>query len=225
MSGATFPDLGVNRPWAAAVAIDCHHGHLDPAAATMPAAPEVAARPAEANRRFLDGARALGIPVAHCVATYRDAGEIAANPFWRTRARDPNATRRNVLKHNIAGMPGCEIMPGLRHPSDIVVATKKRYDCFVATDLDFALRARGVDTLLITGINTNSCVLATAIAANVRDYAVVVVRDCVDTMDGRAHHDAALLCLSTAFAHVMDAAEALEMAAGWRGRAGEGDAA
>ncbi|MBD0273060.1 MAG: cysteine hydrolase [Acetobacteraceae bacterium] len=224
MSGA-FPDLGVDRPRAAVVAIDCHRGHLDPAVATMPAAPDVAARLVEANRRFLDGARALGIPVAHCVATYRDAGEIAANPFWRTRARAPNATRRNVLRHNIAGMPGCEIMPGLLWPSDIVVATKKRYDCFVATDLDFALRARGVDTLLITGINTNSCVLATATAANVRDYAVVVVRDCVDTMDSRAHHDAALLCLSTAFAHVMDSAEVLEMAAGWPRRAMEENSA
>lgn len=223
MSGAAaFPDLGVDRPRAAVVAIDCHRGHLDPAVATMPAAPEVAARLVEANRRFLDGARALGIPVAHCVATYRDAGEIAANPFWRTRARDPEATRRNVLRHNIAGMPGCEVMPGLLRPSDILVATKKRYDCFVATGLDFALRARGVDTLLITGINTNSCVLATAIAANVRDYAVVVVRDCVDTMDSRAHHDAALLCLSTAFAQVMEAAEVLEMAAGWPRRATEG---
>jgi nicotinamidase-related amidase len=221
VNGPPFPDLGLDRPRAAVVAIDCHRGHLDPAVATMPAAPEVAARLVEANRRFLDGARALGIPVAHCVATYRDAGEIAANPFWRTRARDPGATRRNVLRHNIAGMPGCEIMPGLRHPSDIVVATKKRYDCFVATDLDFALRARGVDTLLVTGINTNSCVLATAIAANARDYAVVVVRDCVDTMDSRAHHDAALLCLSTAFAHVMDSAGVLEMAAGWPRRAME----
>lgn len=220
---AMAADVGVDRPRAAVVAIDCHRGHLDPEVATMPAAPDVAARLVEANRAFLDGARFLGLPVVHCVATYRDAGEIAANPFWRTRARDPRATRRNVLRHNIAGMPGCEVMPGLRHPSDAVVATKKRYDCFVATDLDFLLRARGANTLLITGINTNSCVLATAIAANVRDYAVVVVRDCVDTMDGRAHHDAALLCLSTAFAHVVDSGEALAMAAAWtRGAATEG---
>lgn len=209
------PDIGIDAPRAAIVAIDCHRGHLDQAVATMPAAPDVAGRLVAANRRFLDAARAHGLPVVHCVATYRDAGEIAANPFWRTRARDPSATRKNVLRHNLAGMPGCEVMPGLRHDGDILVATKKRYDCFVATDLDFLLRARGIDTLLITGINTNSCVLATAIAANVRDYAVIVVDDCVDTMDTPAHHEAALLCLSTAFGHVMDSAAALAMIAAW----------
>src|SRR5262249_49660169 len=101
------------------------------------------------------------------------------------------------------GSLGCTIMPGLQQPEDFVVDTKKRYDCFQGTDLDMLLSTHGINTLLITGINTNSCVLATACAANVRDYAVVVVEDCVDTMDTRAHQEAALLCLRTAFAHVM----------------------
>lgn len=208
--------LGIASPRAAVLAIDCHRGHLDLSVATMPAAPDVAQRLVDNNRRFLDGARALGIPVVHAVTRYRDAAEIAANPFWRTRAEDPSATRKNVLRHNLAGSPGCTVMPGLLLPDDIVVDTKKRYDCFVATDLDFTLRAHGVNTLLVTGINTNSCVLATAIAANVRDYAVVIVEDCVDTMDGPAHHDAALMCLRTAFATVAPADQVLAAAAGWR---------
>ena len=205
---ATF-DFGVDVPLAAVVAIDLHRGHLDPAVATMPAAPAVAAGLVEANRRFLDAARAAGIPIIHCVTRYRDADEIALNPFWRTRAEDPQATRKNVLRHNLDGMPGLAIMPGLRDPADAVVDTKKRYDCFTATDLDLRLRAIGANLVLITGINTNSCVLATACAANARDYAVVVVEDCVDTMDGPAHHDAALMLLRTAFAHVMTGEEAL----------------
>jgi nicotinamidase-related amidase len=208
--------LGIGHPRAAVVAIDCHRGHLDPAVATMPAPPEVAARLVAANRRFLDGARALGIPVVHVMTRYRDAEEIASNPFWRTRAEDPSATRRNVLRHNLDGSPGCTVMPGLLAPGDLVVDTKKRYDCFVGTDLDFTLRAHGVDTLLITGINTNSCVLATATAANVRDYAVVVVEDCVDTMDGPALHQAALDCLRTAFAVVAPGEAVLAAAAEWR---------
>jgi nicotinamidase-related amidase len=60
-------------PLAAVVAIDLHRGHLDPSVATMPAAPEVAARLVAANLRFLDAARAAGIPVIHCVTRYRDA--------------------------------------------------------------------------------------------------------------------------------------------------------
>ncbi len=202
-------DFGLDLPWAAVVTIDLHRGHLDPEVATMPAAPAVATRLVEANRRFLDAARAAGLPVIHCVTRYRDAEEIALNPFWRTRAEDPNATRKNVLRHNLDGMPGLEIMPGIRQPGDAVVDTKKRYDCFTATDLDLRLRALGANLLLFTGINTNSCVLATACAANARDYAVVVVEDCVDTMDGPAHHNAALMLLRTAFAHVMTGEEAL----------------
>jgi biuret amidohydrolase len=113
-----------------------------------------------------------------------------------------------VPTHKIKGMPGVAIIPELydRAP-DLVVDTKKRYDCFVGTDLDFTLRAHGVNTLLITGVNTNSCVLATTTAANVRDYAVIVVKDCVETMDGPALHEAALVCIKTAFGFVLDTGE------------------
>ena len=201
--------FGLDTVRAAVVAIDCHRGHLDPAVATMPATPDVAARLTEANRRFFERARALGIPIVHMVTTNRDVAEIRANPFWRVLSENPKATRKNAMRHNLAGSPGCTIMPGLEKAGDIVVNTKKRYDCFQGTDLDIALRTRGINCVLITGINTNSCVLATACAANVRDYAVVVVEDCVDTMDSPAHHDAALLCLSTAFAHVMKSDELL----------------
>lgn len=206
-------NLGVEKTRPAIVAIDCHRGHLDPEVATMPASPETADRLTRANRAFFDAARKLFVPVFHIVTTYRNVDEIRSNPFWRTRAEDPNATRKNVLRHNLMGSPGCTIMPGLFQDGDSVVDTKKRYDCFQGTDLDLSLRARGVNTILMTGINTNSCVLATACAANVRDYAVVVVEDCVDTMDSPDHHAAALLCLRTAFAHVMPAAAALDLCA------------
>ena len=56
-------------------------------------------------------------------------------------------------------------MPEVYAEGDFIVDAKKRYDCFVATDLDLTLRAHGVDTVLITGVNTNSCVIATATAA------------------------------------------------------------
>lgn len=195
---------GIDCPKAAVLAIDLHRGHLDMSVATMPTAPDVAERVIAANERLFAWCRGAGIPIIHAVTQYRDAEEIRANPFWRSRAEDPAATRKNVLRHNLMGMPGCAVMPRLRQPSDWVVDTKKRYDCFLGTDLDFLLRTHGIDTLLITGVNTNSCVLATTAAANVRDYAVVVVSDCVDTMDGPALHDAGLSCIGTAFGWVMD---------------------
>jgi biuret amidohydrolase len=205
-------NFGVDRAKAAVVAIDLHRGHLDMAVATMPTTPETAARVIAANKRLFDWCRRVGIPVIHQVTSYRDVDEIRANPFWRTRAEDPAATRRNVMRHNIIGGPGCTVMPQLFDARDLVVDTKKRYDCFLGTDLDFLLRSHGINTVLISGVNTNSCVLATAAAANVRDYAVIVVEDCVDSMDGAGLHEAALACIRTAFGLVMksDAVMALE---------------
>ena len=76
---------------------------------------------------------------------------------------------------------------------DWIVNTKKRYDCFVGTDLDFTLRAHGINTLIITGVNTNSCVLSTVAAACSKDYAVIVPSDCVYTKEDPPMHHAAFL--------------------------------
>jgi nicotinamidase-related amidase len=189
------------------IAIDLHRGHLDPAVATMPLEAGAAARVVATNAHFFAFARSVGIPIFHCVATYRDTAEIASNPAWRMRAQDPNNPRKNVLKHNIKGMPGCEVMPELLDPSDFIIDAKKRYDCFTATDLDLSLRSHGVDTVMITGVNTNSCVMATAAAACCRDYAVIAVSDCVDTMDGPDLHNAALRVIGTAFGQAASAEE------------------
>ena len=197
-------NLGVDHSRAAVVAIDLHRGHLDMAVATMPTTPDVATRIIAANKRLFDWCRSVDIPIVHQVTSYRDPDEIRANPFWRTRAEDPAATRKNVMRHNIIGGPGCTVMPQLLDSRDFIVNTKKRYDCFLGTDLDFLLRSHGVNTLLITGVNTNSCVLATTTAANVRDYAVIVIEDCVDSMDGPELHAAGLACIKTAFGFVMD---------------------
>lgn len=200
-------NLGVDRVKAAVVAIDLHRGHMDLEVATMPVRSAAdAARIVATNKGLFDWARSAHIPIAHLVTTYRDAEEIRSNPFWRTRADDPNNTRKNVLRHNIEGMPGCTVMPALLDATrDWIVDTKKRYDCFVGTDLDFLLRSHGINTLLVTGVNTNSCVLSTVAAACSRDYAVIVVEDCVDTMDAPELHTAALACIRTAFGFVMSA--------------------
>jgi ureidoacrylate peracid hydrolase len=204
-------NFGVDKVRAAVVGIDLHRGHLDMSVATMPATPEIAERVVAANKRLFDWCRTVDVPVIHLITKYRDADEIRLNAFWRTRAEDPNNPRKNVMKHNIAGMPGCEVMPGLREARDWVVDTKKRYNCFVATDLELLLRSHGINTLIITGVNTNSCILSTVTAACSMDYAVIVPSDCVDTMDKPELHDAALLCIRTAFGFVMSSQEVMAL--------------
>lgn len=193
---------------AAVVTIDLHRGHLDPAVATMPLPAADAARVTRANADFLAGARRKGVPVVHVVTSYHTVEDIASNPWWASVA-DTDASRANVLRHQLPGSPGLALMPEVYDPEyDLVVTGKKRYDCFAATDLDHVLRSRRVDTLLLTGVNTNSCVLATTVAANTRDYAPVVVEECVDTMD-KAAHEAALLVIRQAFGWVASVKEVL----------------
>jgi nicotinamidase-related amidase len=195
-------------PRRAVVTIDLHRGHLDPEVATMPLPADVAMRVTEANADFLHQARNRELPIVHVVTGYRAVEEIASNPWWAAVA-DTGATRGNALRHQLPGSPGLELMPAVYEPGhDLVVSGKKRYDCFVATDLDHVLRARSIDTLLLTGVNTNSCVLATTIAANTRDYTPVVVEDCVDTMDPELHK-AALDVIRQAFGWVVSASQVM----------------
>jgi len=139
-------NLGLDTIRPAVVTIDVHRGHLDPSCATLPLEPSAAAAVVAANKRFLDSARAAGIPVVHVVTCYREASEIASNPFWRAIA-DTGVTRSNIMRHNLDGMPGTQLIPELYDSTyDRVVRTKKRNSAIqfqplvlVWTDRDLAL--------------------------------------------------------------------------------------
>lgn len=186
----------------AVIAIDLHRGHLDPEVATMPLPINQCEAVINANAAFFAQCRQQQIPIIHLLTQYRNEQEILANPAWRSRADDPKATRKNVGRHNLRGTPGVEVMPDLWDDNDVLVDTKKRYDCFIGTDLEFVLQAMGIDELWVTGVNTNSCVLATSIDASCRDYDVTIVSDCVDTMDGPDLHVSALQIFVRAFGQV-----------------------
>ena len=197
-----------HRP--AVVTIDLHRGHLDPAVATLPLAPGAAGALVERVVPLLDEYRAAGVPVIHVVTSYRNRDEILGNRYWRFQAGRADSSRSAIAEHNLAGMPGLELMRGIHRQGDAVVATKQRYDCFIGTDLELVLRAGGHDALIVMGVNTNSCVIATSIAASVRDYAVFVVEEAVDTMLSRELHDSALAVVAASFGWVVPARVTLE---------------
>ncbi|HEV8673736.1 MAG TPA: isochorismatase family cysteine hydrolase [Methylomirabilota bacterium] len=194
----------------AVVAIDMHRGHLDPGVATLPLAAErcgpVIARTAELFQEL----RAIGVPILHVVTEYREPGEIAANPFWQAIHDDPGKARKGILRHNLAGSPGTEIIPALWGEGDLVVRGKKRYSAFFATDLDFLLRRLGTGTLILAGINTTTCILCTAFEATNRDFRVVIAADAVDSMDGEEMHRFALRLLGAAVGWVWSNEEILK---------------
>ena len=195
----------------AVVCVDLHRGHLDPEVATLPLPAERAARVIRDTAPFLRALRARNVPVVHVVTKYRAREEIAANPFWQAIHDDPTKTRKGILDHNLAGGPGTEVIPELWDERDILVDTKKRYNPYLATDLEFVLRSRlGVDTLILCGVNTNTCVLCTAFESTNRDFRVIVAEEGVDTVDGEALHRFALQVIAAALGWVMRMDEILE---------------
>jgi biuret amidohydrolase len=199
LTAGLYKELALKPRETALVTIDMHRGHLDMDVATMPAKPEDAKRVIAKAREVLDFARKIQIPVIHVVLVYRKLRNIGsegmANPFWKALHAAQAETDRltpgrksTVREHNLEGSPGTEIIPELYRPGDYVIDNKKRLDCFYGTDLRFLLDTLGVKSVVLMGINTNTCVLNTAFSAFNFDYRVVVLSDCVASMYGDDLH-------------------------------------
>jgi nicotinamidase-related amidase len=193
-------DLALDPARTAVLAIDMHRGHLDPSIATMPVAADVAAGVVAASRRLLEATRAVAIPTVYAVMHNRivdGESEYLRNPWWRAvdriREKLTPDLPSTIRGHNLVGSPQTEVMPELAPlPTDYVITSKHRLSSFLDTDLESWLRAKGVETLLLIGINTNTCVLCAAFEAFNRDYAAVVVGDCVHSMYGDDLHELGL---------------------------------
>jgi nicotinamidase-related amidase len=194
----------------AIVTIDLHRGHLDPEVATLPLPADRSAALVERCRDFLDASRGFDVPVVHVITAYRARSEILSNPFWAFQADRSDSTRANIAEHNLVGMPGLDLMPGLAGDGDVFVTTKKRYDCFVGTDLEFILRSGRHDAIIFLGVNTNSCVIATAVAASVRDFAVFILDEGVDSMMGLELDSAARSVIDASFGWLVGAGDVLD---------------
>ncbi|WP_204120426.1 MULTISPECIES: cysteine hydrolase family protein [Levilactobacillus] len=64
---------------------------------------------------------------------------------------------------------------------------KTRYSSFAGTDLDLRLRERHVDTLILTGVCTDICVLHTAVDAYNLGYHIIIPADAVASFDPAGH--------------------------------------
>ena len=198
----------------AVLTIDMHHGHLDPEVATLPVPAERAERVLSHTQQLVTRARDAGYPILHVTTAYRGGEEVLANPKWGATETAAGDSRESISEHNLEGSPGVEIMPQLRDADDIFLLPKKRYSPFLNTDLEFVLRTHGIDRLVIAGVNTNTCVQCTCFEATNRDYEVVVVEECVDSMDGEEFHEFGLMNIEQALGTVVSLDEALaELAA------------
>ena len=127
----------------------------------------------------LRAARAAGLPVIH----FKEVHRKEMVDFGRELDGSEPV-------HCLESWPGTDYHPETypidgEHPMQ-----KRRYSCFVGTDLSILLRGLGVDTLVLVGAMTNVCVHYTFADAHQEDLHVHVVEDAVYGSDWPAHHAA-----------------------------------
>ena len=169
----------------ALVLIDLQEDYLD-RAPLRERRPALLARIAELLAAF----RRRGLPVLHVVSVYK-----ADRSNWT----------RSMLRDDwpvvIEGTSGAQVVAAARPAPGEPLIVKDRYSAFFRTDLEARLAESGADTLVVAGVNTHACVRTTAIDAFMRDWAVVVPTDAVDSWDPE-HHRVTLAYLARGIAEL-----------------------
>jgi biuret amidohydrolase len=198
-------DLIAGNP--ALLVVDMQYGFVDPRARCYAPGSE-ALVPGIAE--LADRSRRAGIPVIYTREVHRPGRvDIGREADPGTGASYPGGTPDSpVPDHCVEGTREAEIVAELApQPGDLEVV-KRRYSCFLGTDLELLLGNLDVDTLLITGIDSNVCVLWTVGDAFQLDYHVRVIEDCISgTSDDE--HAAAMLIMRKLVGHVVRSADVI----------------
>src|SRR4051794_21200253 len=130
--------------------------------------------------RLVAAARANGVPAIFFQEVHRPSGLDIGRE-----------TDGSEDMHCVAGDRSTELWPTLTPLGDEPHVVKRRYSCFIGTELDILLRGYQASTLILIGGLTDVCVHYTFADAHQRDYYVRVVEDCVGG-SSRPAHDASL---------------------------------
>jgi nicotinamidase-related amidase len=187
----------VNRKKTALIVIDLQNAFLEPGAAFE--IPE--GRKAIPNiERMVRGCRKAGTPVIWT------QGENSPPYGGLILAKFPVIAKDRVLWNGNRSFDlYSEMLQPL--PSEFRLV-KRKYDAFYQTDLEMLLRNLGVDTVVITGVDTCICCESTARSAFFRDMKVVFVSDSTASYN-RTYHELTLEIIRDNFGRVMTTNEFL----------------
>jgi nicotinamidase-related amidase len=130
-------------------------------------------------QRLLEEARGVSLPI---VFIKTEHSEWTDTPSWLYRK-----SQRTQLNTCRQGTWGAEFYDGIAPLPGERVVIKHRYSAFINTDLNTVLKARGVESVLVTGVATNVCVETTARDAYMYDYYVTLVEDCSAAYSEEVH--------------------------------------
>ena len=141
--------------------------------------------------RLMKAGREAGIPIFFAKGNHRADGATSVMTLTDTKidlTPWPNGVPVKDKPVALEGSNGAEVIPELDPRPDDYYIPKYRWSAFFQTYLDLALRARKIDTILMSGGSTDVGLAATVFAARDLDYNIVIVRDaCASVHDQRAH--------------------------------------
>jgi len=145
--------------------------------------------------------------------------ETGGGVFWIKMTHDERCLTEWSVAHEIVtpamqekriaalseGTLGHELWPELEVRPEDEIVKKFRYSAFMpgTSDLPDRLRARGFDTVLITGTVTNVCCESSARDANMTNFRTIMVSD-GNAANSQEEHDASLTAFYNVFGDVMD---------------------
>ena len=129
--------------------------------------------------RLIEKARAAGVFVVFVQAIYDP--EFVSAPM-----RERNQRRAVELPRCLTGSWGADFY-AVRPDAGEPVVIKHRYSAMLNTELDALLKRRGIRSLLLTGVSTDTCVESTGRDAYFIDYYVSIVSDCCGAMSQSDH--------------------------------------
>jgi len=106
------------------------------------------------------------------------------------------------------GSKGHQLWAGLAVQEDDLVIQKTRFSAFIqgSSDLEAALKFRGIDTVVVTGTVTNTCCESTARDAMMRNFKTIMVSD-ANAGDNDEEHNATLIAFYLTFGDVFSTEE------------------
>jgi maleamate amidohydrolase len=155
-----------------------------------------------ATERLLDGAREAEIPVFYTTPT--PAGTFPEGYPVTTKAshasdRGPEPTGDPEREEWVGKLD--EIAPSLEPTAGEVVIEKPRASAFFDTHLANLLRHEGIDTLIVAGMTTGGCVMASVVDSHSSNFRTIVAEECVAD-PSTLSHEVGLLDMDAKYADV-----------------------
>lgn len=158
--------------------------------------------------RLAKATRAVGGAVVWIQMTHTEDDKKTWSVFYDHVSNALN--RAEGLKRLGRGTHGQALYEGLDVQPDDLKVEKTRFSAFIqgSSDLDALLRARGIDTVIVTGTVTNTCCESTARDAMMLNYKTVMVSD-ANAAATDEEHNATLANILRIFGDVMSTEEVI----------------